>query len=311
MILNVAYSSDNRYCRLLATSMVSLFESNKDVDSINVFCLLYCVEDVNKHELLMLGKKYNRTVTVVDTQDICEQFRFWEKGEDGRYIRLLLPMLVSVETVLYLDCDIMVRKNLSDLFRTNLQDVYHAAVLDTVRENARRESQMENQEKYFNSGVMLINLEKWRQDNIIEQFRSFKHKYSNKGIYRDQRVLNGVTASHYKTLSPTYNLTPELLQFSCQQIKQIAGIDSYYGQAEVDNIKSDPHIVHFSGRSIDRPWFANCTHPFCREYRKYMSLNDYTDVPLKKDTFKNVIMWKFKRMLPFFLLKKIILRKNK
>lgn len=311
MILNIAYSSDNNYCRLLATSMVSLFESNKDVDHINVFCLLYRADENNKNELLRIGEKYNRKISIIETQNICEEFRFWEKGEDGRYIRLLLPLLISVDTILYLDCDIMVRRNLTDLFGTNLTAVYHAAVLDTVRQNARKESHIRDLDVYFNSGVMLVNLAKWRKDKIIEKFKSFKLCYSDKGIYRDQRVLNGVTSEQYKTLSPSYNLTPELLQFSCSQIKEISGVNKFYSQSVVDGVKHNPHIVHFSGRSIDRPWYANCKHPFCKEYRDIMAKDRYTNVSLKKDSCKNVILWRLKRVLPFFLLKIIILRKNK
>lgn len=206
MEINIALSSDRHYCKLLATTIVSIFENNQDVDAIIVHCLLFDVGEDDVKEIRHIGTTYGRMINIIHTSQFCEMYRFWEDNEDGRYVRLLLPILLpSTDKVLYLDCDIIVRHSLSTLFCYDLSSYYHAAVLDTARMNARVESCINDPNKYFNSGVMLINLKKWREDNIIEKFKSFKLRHSDKGIYRDQRILNGTISDNYFILPPEFN----------------------------------------------------------------------------------------------------------
>lgn len=312
MKINIVLSADRKYCKLLATTIISILENNKEVVNLTVFCLLFNPGDDYVNNIKRIGIQYGREIHIIETSTICENMRFWEHDEDGRYIRLLLTeLLPTVDVVLYLDCDIIVRKSLVSLFNIDISDYYHAAVLDTARMNARLESNINNPDSYFNSGVMLINLKKWRECNIVESFKNFKHSNSNKGIYRDQRVLNGTTALNYFPLPPEYNFMPEFYQYNVQQLQQISGVHEYYSQKEIDKAKQDPVIVHFSGRSIDRPWYRNSKHPFTDEYRYYMSKTVFTNFPLWKDSWKNVLLWKIKKYIPFDILKLIILIKNR
>lgn len=311
MNINVALSADRNYCKLLATAMVSLFENNHETESITVYCLLFKPGKDYINEIINLGKRYRRNIIVIETCKTCEKHRFWEQSEDGRYVRLLLPKLLDrVDKVLYLDCDVMIRRNLKDLFSIDISQYYHAAVLDTVRKNARMEAYIDNLDTYFNSGVMLINLKKWREDDLVGKFKHFKLLHSDKGIYRDQRVLNGTTASNFLILPPSYNFMPEFYQFTAKQIKEIAGTNQFYSQEEIDSSMKNPHIVHFSGRSIDRPWYSNSHHKYTEEYRSYMNLCSFTSYKLKHDKLRNVVMWNIKRFVPFPILKHLILRKN-
>lgn len=312
MEINIALSSDRHYCKLLATTIVSIFENNQDVDDICVYCLLFDVGENDVKEIRQIATTYGRMINIIHTSHFCEIYRFWEYNEDGRYVRLLLPLLLpSIDKVLYLDCDTIVRHSLSTLFKYDLSGYYHAAVLDTARMNARVESWIDDTDKYFNSGVMLINLKKWREDNIIEKFKSFKLIHSDKGIYRDQRILNGTISNNYIILPPEFNYMPEMRQFSVKHIKRLCGLKCFYDQNQIDKAIKDPIIVHFAGRSIDRPWFINSEHPFTVEYRNYMKKTEYTYFELWKDSWKNVFLWKAKKYIPFFILNLLIKEKNK
>lgn len=312
MEINIVYSANTKYCKLMAVAILSLFETNKHINNINVTCLLFSVDDFNKKKLYEIGKKYKRNINFIDIDYYCEKYRFWEKEEDSRYVRLLLPIILdNLDLVLYMDCDTMIRKDLTSLFKMDISTYYHASVLDTTRLNQRKESHIQDYNRYFNSGVMLINLKKWRLDNLIQKFKDFKRINNNKGTFRDQRVLNGTTAENYYILPPIYNSIPELFRFSRKQIINLAGIETFYNNEEIQRACKDPVIVHFAGRSIDRPWFTNCEHPFCNEYRQFMSLTNYTSFNLWHDTFTNIIKWKIKKHLPFILIKLFILLKQK
>jgi lipopolysaccharide biosynthesis glycosyltransferase len=286
----------------MATSMISLFESNRDIEEIVVYCLLYHSNSIDIENLKQIGSRYKREVKIVSIDDYCIKHRFWESNEDSRYIRLLLPLLIPEPVVLYLDCDIAIKGSLRELFSIDISQYYHASVLDTVRRNAREESCIKDYNRYFNSGVMLINLDRWRVDNLVEKFRVFKTLHNNKGIYRDQRVLNGTTAECYLTLHPKYNFTPELYRMKAEQIKKVSSLSIYYTQRELDEAIKNPIIIHYAGRSIDRPWYDNCEHPFKTYYRDMMLKFPYTNVPLKRDSMRNILKWKIKSKLPFFIL---------
>lgn len=311
MEINVVYSANSKYCKLMAVSILSVYESNKDVENLNVVCLLFSVENEIKNELKELGQRYNRNIILIDVDNICEEYRFWEMNEDSRYVRLLLPIIINnLDKVLYLDCDTIVRKPLVDLFSINISNYSHAAVLDTVRLSQREEAHIKNNNRYFNSGVMLINLSKWRKENIVDKFKDFKLKYNNKGTFRDQRVLNGTTSDNYYILPPNYNLTPELLYYNTEQIMELAGIDQFYSEKKIKDAILEPVIVHFAGRSIDRPWFKNCDHPFCEEYRNLMTLTKFTSFKLWQDSLLNILKWKFKRLIPFPIIRLLVFLKR-
>ena len=91
MEINIALSSDRHYCKLLATTIVSIFENNQDVDAIIVHCLLFDVGEDDVKEIRHIGTTYGRMINIIHTSQFCEMYRFWEDNEDGRYVRLLVP----------------------------------------------------------------------------------------------------------------------------------------------------------------------------------------------------------------------------
>ena len=56
--LAVLYSCDENYARIMAVSIVSLYENNKEIDDVVVYCLIHNVKDNTKHNLERISKKY-------------------------------------------------------------------------------------------------------------------------------------------------------------------------------------------------------------------------------------------------------------
>lgn len=281
--LAVLYSCDENYAKIMAVSIVSLFKNNKDIDDIAVYCLTYNIKDNTKYELERISKKYNRHIYYIESASICDKYRFWEKNEDSRYVRLIADKIIKENKILYLDCDLIISGSLHELISLDISNYAVAAVLDTCRKKARDESDMYDVNRYFNSGVLMMNLEYWRDQNLYERFKSFKQKHDNKGMFRDQRVLNGTLESDAYILNPKYNVTPELFKFSSSQIIQLCKIDKFYSQDEINEARQRPLIVHFAGASIYRPWFKNCAHKYRKQYREYMKEDKFTDFELKEE----------------------------
>ena len=133
------------------------------------------------------------------------------------YARLLLhDLLPDVERVIYLDCDLFVTGDLSEIYLTSLNGSPLAAVQDTVIPTVghERESLVANlpglrpDEPYFNAGVLLLDLAKLRELGASALYTRLLRTVEAR--YADQSVLNGAFHSQWKPLPPRWNRQVQL-----------------------------------------------------------------------------------------------------
>ncbi len=118
----------------------------------------------------------------------------------------LLELLGDLDKVLYLDGDILVRDNLIWLYETDLEDHYVAAVKDlpqVLYERQRIGGEIGGRD-YFNSGVMLLNLEKMRRDGCTSALIEIKRNQADQSLM-DQNAFNTLFQGKVKQLSFLYN----------------------------------------------------------------------------------------------------------
>jgi lipopolysaccharide biosynthesis glycosyltransferase len=139
------------------------------------------------------------------------------------YSRLLIPYLSeNIKKVLYLDADIICNKNISSIFNFDLGENMIAAVQDSnfplfssIINKSRQDSIINNyknlgfigNEKYFNSGVMLLNPIKWKNNDVSKKIFEITFKYSNHIFLWDQYALNIYFANSWSLLSNDFNQT--------------------------------------------------------------------------------------------------------
>jgi len=162
------------------------------------------------------------------------------------YTRLLLADLVdhSVERVLYVDADVLVLHDLNGLWNTDLEGCAIGAVIDTdsadhssrLWHDAFRSGTMQSAPQYFNAGVLLVDLVRWREDQIT--YKALRYMRENPDTpLADQDALNFACTGHWKMLHPQWN---------CQ-------IHPACGYAALPPAQR-PSIVHFAGKW--KPWDA-------------------------------------------------------
>lgn len=199
------------------------------------------------------------------------------------YFRLLLPTALpdTVRRVLYLDSDLLVRRDLSELWDQPLEDLACLAVpevacpyLDAAKSlaNYRRCAQylaalrpvpnyaalgMASTAKYFNGGVLLIDLERWRREQATSQLLQCLHDHRRHVKYWDQYALNVVMAGRWGELDVRWNQGAHVYRYPSWR-------ESPFEQAEYERLLADPYIVHFSSPS--KPWQDGNRHPFREEY---------------------------------------------
>jgi len=180
------------------------------------------------------------------------------------YFRLFLDEMLpgDVERVLYLDADVVVRRPLTELWATELADAAVAAVRDAYmpwvvrdRSLAWRSLDVAPESAFFNSGVMLMSLERWRESQVglrtVELLPRFR---------TDQDALNVVLADRWLALHPRWNVQSYHLTGDTNLAYAAEGYE------RLDAALADPAIVHYTGGSFNRPWQEPCSNPYRDEW---------------------------------------------
>lgn len=157
------------------------------------------------------------------------------------YIADALP---DLDKVLYIDSDVLVLHDLNKLYQTDISDVYLAAVKDPswFFENVHvLELNLEERGFYFNSGVMLLNLAKFRKDGLLKQLEDYTN--SNFRTYMDQDALNVVVGKDV-ILLPVEDNT---MNFFFEHI-DLAKMNEFYNRQwqSFDDIFTGATILHFA-----------------------------------------------------------------
>ena len=180
-------------------------------------------------------------------------------GSKSIYFRLFIDSILSnsIKTVLYLDVDVLVLSDIRELFdTTNLSERVAAAVLDAIISNS---SSMEHDIKashYFNSGMLLINLNEWRRQDIGGKCIEI---LNNRHLsYPDQDALN-IAIPDPIILPSKWNLQTtafcayeySLLHHRLMVIQKGEYLNNSYLETDLLESMLNPSIVHFTAF---KPW---------------------------------------------------------
>ena len=243
--IHIALAFDQNFLTPFYVLLTSVFENNKQsnfyihaiatgIDGAEKKRIINYVEANNSKILFYeLQKKHLETVVMPVTDPRYTLANFY---------RLFFPILISdtINKVIYLDTDIVVIGDLATLYNTNVEAVPFAAVLDPAKE-IRVDLGIREPNSYFNSGVLLMNLDNWREQKISEKALQFVSQYPEKCIYVDQCALNAVSINNWIRLDSRFNVMGQYVPV----IKK-----KYYKDFLKDKV-----IIHFN---IRKPWDRLC-----------------------------------------------------
>lgn len=181
------------------------------------------------------------------------------------WYRLFLPRLLPDATkVLYLDCDTLVLDSLLPLWETPLGKHALAAVTNpswSSEQDVRwyAECGLASQEQYFNSGVMLLNLDEFRAQRWSEAVLAHGRANGHWTQYGDQDSLVILLHAHRLRLSPRWNV---------MRIVALSGSSrSLFTPQQMEEAIRSPAIIHFEGST--KPWVDATKHPWGRLHARY------------------------------------------
>ncbi|QGQ47220.1 glycosyltransferase family 8 protein [Metabacillus sediminilitoris] len=287
MNLNVVYSSDNNYAQHVGVSMTSLFENNDDFNNIDVYLIENNISLENKNNLKLICKNYKRTIKFINFKEFSNKpkLNIGNSISISSYARLFLSSMLDddINKVIYLDCDSIINSSLKDLWDLDLSKYFVAGVCDTVSDETKLKINMELYSPYLNAGMLLINLQKWREERVEEKFIKFIDSYKGQVFHHDQGTINGVLNNKFLILHPKYNSMSTYFSMSRKEIMQYYGLKDYYSEEELKEAINYPVFIHYTPAFVNRPWIKGCKHPLASLYKKYLGLTPWEETELIQD----------------------------
>ena len=201
------------------------------------------------------------------------------------WYRIFLPELrPDVDRVLYLDADVLVLDSLAELEALDLQGGYVAAVTNVFQpDHAHWPARLglDPAQRYFNAGVMVMDLAAMRRDGCTEALRRFGVERAPDLALRDQDAVNVVLGAGRLELAPRFNAMTSVLRFP--HAADVLGAEA------VEEARRRPAIRHFEGPPVGKPWHY-LADPAERElYRRHRAATPWPDVRLEGRTPRNVL----------------------
>lgn len=191
------------------------------------------------------------------------------------YRIFLGELLPQSERVLYLDCDTLVVDSLEPLWATSL-DGYLLGAVDNVADadDAPR--------GYFNSGVLLMDLDRWRNEACAEQIAAFATERGGRLTFPDQDALNTVLGAQRLALHPRWNCQNSLFY--------LPGARAVFGEDALREAVDSPAILHFEGPELAKPWHYLSKHPYRDTYLAHRAETPWPRVVLEGRTWPNRLL---------------------
>lgn len=179
------------------------------------------------------------------------------------YYRILAAKLIDESKVIYLDSDLVINGDIRELWEVDLGDRPVGAVQDLFIQDLHRLSLSKTQ-GYFNSGVLLMNLDQWRKMNLTDLVFDFAKQNPEIIPYLDQCSLNAVLKGNWLRLDPKWNVQTAMLDKGFKAASPL-----FFSEESLNEAKQNPRIIHFTG--VYKPWNLGGEHPYKDLFWKYLN----------------------------------------
>ena len=206
--IHVGYGTDENYFKYVITSITSLLNYNSNIS----FCFHIVLDKRNDVQIEKLKKIISETKSVFflyiikdDVFSECITLKFYNKAI---YYRYLLPYIVETnDNIYYFDSDVICVKSAESFFYGfDLQDKAIAAIIDISKNVKERVAALNlSSNRYFNSGVLIFNAKKWRENDLIESLCEYIKEYGSILKFPDQDALNVILEKDVLLINKRFN----------------------------------------------------------------------------------------------------------
>jgi len=277
--VSVAFICDSHYVIPTAVAITSLI-CNKNPDTYyNIYIITADLSEMEIEKFYEFGGSKADIHIIKASLKKFKGIRQFAHVTFAACLKFDLPNLIpNQDKVLYLDSDVIVQKDLSDLFEININNYYAGVVKDIGLINNDL-----NIINYFNSGIMLLNLKLMRGTNTSMALLNIRRSQDNLK-YVDQDCFNILFDEKVKLLPIIYNCFYNYFlrhrdKYTLDYTNKCFGTN----YSSLDNIKKDSYIIHLAGD--DKPWIY-FDSVFVREWNNYFKKSPFKLYKLKRKSIK-------------------------
>jgi lipopolysaccharide biosynthesis glycosyltransferase len=291
--LHVATAADDQYALPLAVTIGSVLRHLDARASLSLYILDAGIRPRSKGRLLKSWRDSRLHVNWIPL-DIQRLSKLPVSGHVTltTYARLLLPshLPANLGRVIYLDSDLLVRRDLAALWNEPLDGAACLAVPDSAAPRLNAEQSLPNYRAcerflaatrpipnycelgldasaaYFNAGVLSIDLAAWRRLDVAEEALRCLNRYRAHVVWWDQYAMNVVLHGRWRPLDMRWNQGAHIYRYPSAE-------ESPFDAAIFETLRNDPWVVHFT--SPVKPWHSDCDHPFTRDFLGFLQETDW------------------------------------
>lgn len=274
--MNIVMAADENYITFVYTTAYSVLEKRGENYRVNFYILVPEHTVFVEYNQNWKFSNYSFEYIEVSQKFFCDASITIPHITKPTYYRLLIPKLLNIDKCLYLDVDVMVCCDLTELYNTNIDNYYLAGANQTRlfidKEADQRYAEkigIPNRDKYINAGVLLLNVRKLREEKVVNRFMEAAKK---DWPMQDQDIINFCCYDRIKNISICNNL------YSIAYGYGIEALENVYDKLEIQKTLSTPSIIHFPTYE-GKPWvniYANKSDEWWELARRALPIEIYS-----------------------------------
>lgn len=278
--INVVLASDDNYAQHVAVVATSILDNTMVASKLHFFILN---DNISKKKISLIKKTVEKFEAKIEFIDIGNDKlkNIYLSGHVSRaaYFRLMIADLVpeDVKKVIYLDVDLLVCDDIIKLWKVDIGKFPLGAVLDygiitssRMRKHKEKVIGLSDSYKYFNSGVLIINVKEWRLNDYGSKVLAFAQK--EKLLHHDQDALNKIFMNNWYEIPLRWNVIPPVF-YLFSKILLHSGF-----RTEAILAKKMPAVIHYAGRY--KPWEFQKYNGFNDKYYAYLAITEFAEVKM-------------------------------
>lgn len=266
-IIHIAMNIDSYYITQCCVVLTSIFENNRD-ESIHVHIINHGLPETERRDIIdIVEKRYGQVLSfhVIDTGK-TRNLPFSNHITIATYYRLFVAELLpeTIYKLLYLDCDIVVDGSIHDLWNTDITGYAVGCVEDmwSGKKNNYERLGYDEVYSYFNAGVMLINLDYWRRNDVGRRSLEYAYEKENNIVMFDQDILNALLHDNKLLLPFRWNVQDGFLRRHRKIRPEVL--------PALEEELRHPVIIHYTGSK--KPWDYKSQNPYRDRYFYYLDM---------------------------------------
>lgn len=311
--LNLVWAADDNYAFLAGVSLTSALINNQDYEAINVWILDDRISAEEKERLKCCVAQFDRNIFFLDTEKGLDRIkklnaRSWGQAKSySAYSRLFLADMLqeyNVKRAIYIDCDIVFDGSMREIAECNLGNKPLAMAIDYNRLEIRKLLNLNLNDRYYNSGLVVMDIERWKECQCTERILEHMTNVGANYPFVDQDLINCVLKNEIALLPLKYNVNPRVMQYSYKHLCKIYGMNekNYYSKSEYDEVRKEKPVgYHCSDPASGRPWEENSNHIYAEIWNHYFEKSVWYGYYTKKTYEKTSLVMKqqfLKKVLP-------------